>query len=304
MSVFHGHVGVNLSSSKLELVEVGYKDKIYFLENVDEEYFSEFINFKEKETKIITVLQEALNNILIRKNFNTSNISFSLPSNLFKIFEIPYDSNLHKNDLSNHLLWEFSVLYPSLNKDDYVIRYYQLNENIRKQKLVIVFALERRIINILSKFAGRNNLTLRFVDDEHIASGISANINETISGCVLSVLVSPYYFTLLVSINNQPVYFKRRTIKSFASFEKDFTEEYSLFTKTIKLEEKYEKVFLYGNKYPSSVAEIISEKSESEISYSNPFALIKHSENLKGFNTIKENPTPFSSAAGMAFRLI
>ncbi|PJA97368.1 MAG: hypothetical protein CO129_01660 [Ignavibacteriales bacterium CG_4_9_14_3_um_filter_34_10] len=303
MSVFQGHVGLNLSSAKLDLVEVNYKDKNYFLENVDEEYFSEFISFSEKETKIITILQQALDNILIRKSFNSSNVSFSLPSNLFKVFEVPFDNTLHKNDLANHLSWEFSVLFPSLKREDYVIRHYQLEMNIRKKNLLILFALERRIINILNKFSARNNLTMKFVDDEHIASSIATNLSEITNGNILSVFIGLHYFTVLVMNNNQPVYFKKTSVKSYANFEPVFVEEYRRLIDTINEEMKFEKVFLFGYKYPTSIIEVLEKELGSEISYSNPFSVIKSSDKLKEFQLTKNNPAAFASAAGMAYRL-
>lgn len=304
MSIFQSHVGVNLSSAKLELVEINYADKKCFVENVDEEYFSEFINFYDKETKIISILQQAFNNILLRNSFTSTNISFSLPSNLFKIFEIPFESDLHKDDLIRHLDWEFGVLFPAFKKEDYLIRNFKLNEGIRGKNVLSVFAIERRIINVINKFAARNNFVLKYVDNEHVAANTAISVNEPSGENTISFFVGFHYFTTLITSKNLPVYFKRKTFKSFANFQDTFLEEYN-FIKS-KLSENFilEKLFVFGDKYPANIIEIITSVFQLKPNYLNPFVLIKAQYEGKETEVLVNNPTVFSSAAGMAFRLI
>ncbi|GAB4133693.1 MAG: hypothetical protein Fur0015_06910 [Ignavibacteriales bacterium] len=304
MSIFQGHVGVNLSSAKLEVVGINYAEKRCFVENVDEEYFSEFINFNDKETKIISILQQAFDNILIRNSFTSTNISFSIPSHLFKIFEIPFESDLHKDDLANHLEWEFGVLFPFLKKEDYLLRHIKLNEEIRKQKVISIFAIERRIINILNKFAARNNFILKYVDNEHVAANTAIFFNEPTLENAISFYIGFHHFTILVTNKNLPVYFRRKTFKSFAEFSTEFDEEFKLMK--IKLSEDFviEKLFLFGDKYPTNIVEIITSKFELDPNYLNPFEQLNAREEIKESKFLINNPATFSSAAGMAFRLI
>lgn len=304
MSVFQAHAGINLSSAKLELVAINYTDKQCFVENVDEEYFSEFINFDDKETRIISILQQAFDNILIRNRFSSSNVSFSLPSEIFKIFEIPYETDLHKDDLINHLDWEFSVLYPLLNRDDYLIRYFQFNDEVRKPKHLVAFAIERRIINVINKFALRNNLTIKYIDNEHVAASTSMIINELANENIFSVFIGYHHFTIMITDKNLPVYFRKKTLKSFADFKDAFEEEFDTLKDKFTEEYKFEKVFVFGDKYPASVTEVVKSKLDCELNYLNPFSLIKPPDTTQKTTSLVNNPTIFSAAAGMAYRLI
>lgn len=304
MSVFQGHVGINLSSAKLELVEINYTDKRCYLENVDEEYFSEFINFDDKETRIISILQQAFDNILIRKRFSSYNVSFSLPSEIFRIFEIPYEGDLHNDDLASHIEWEFSILYPTLKSEDYLIRHFQYNEEVRKQKILVALAIERRIINVINKFALRNNLNIKYVDNDHIAASTAMIINEYSHENIFSIYIGYHHFTLMVTSKNLPVYFRKKTFKSFADFQNVFDEEYIYMKSKFDEEYKFDNVFIFGDKYPASITEVLKSKLECELNYLNPFALIKTADEPQKTKLYMNNPTVFSSAAGMAYRLI
>ena len=68
MNAFENHAGFNISSSRLQMVEVNFKSDQFHLENVDEVYFNEPLDFThDKETKINSLLQSAYNELLIRK---------------------------------------------------------------------------------------------------------------------------------------------------------------------------------------------------------------------------------------------
>jgi Tfp pilus assembly PilM family ATPase len=112
MSLYKNHAGFQISNSKLRLVEVCNKGDIFSLENVDEEFFFDFLNFNDKETKLISILQNAFNEITLRNQLTSNIVSFTLPSNLFTILDIPYDDALTKKDLQEHINWELSLLMP------------------------------------------------------------------------------------------------------------------------------------------------------------------------------------------------
>lgn len=82
MPGFDNHLGFNISSSKLQVVEVNYVGEQFRLVNVDEAYFNDPIDFEnDKETKISALLQGAFDELIIKKNFNSNSASFTLPSN-------------------------------------------------------------------------------------------------------------------------------------------------------------------------------------------------------------------------------
>jgi len=105
MSFFYNHCGISISESKLQLVEVKYSDNNFIIENVEEEYFNEFLDFNFKETKFISILQSAFNNIIFRKPINAEYISFSLPLELFYINKIPIESTYSPKEQIEYYKW-------------------------------------------------------------------------------------------------------------------------------------------------------------------------------------------------------
>src|ERR1035438_3985362 len=88
MNSFENHAGFNISSSRLQVVEINFKSDQFLLENVDEAYFNERLNLEfDKETKINSLLQSAYNEILIRKPFKCNFVSFTVPLDLFHIMQ-------------------------------------------------------------------------------------------------------------------------------------------------------------------------------------------------------------------------
>lgn len=84
MSGFENHIGFNISSSKLQIVEVNNIGEQFRLVNVDEAYFNDPINFEiDKETKISALLQGAFDELIIKKNLKSTSASFTLPFELF-----------------------------------------------------------------------------------------------------------------------------------------------------------------------------------------------------------------------------
>ena len=67
MAGFENHIGFNISSSKLQVVEVNYVGDQFKLVNVDETYFNDQIDFEnDRETKISALLQGAFDELLIK----------------------------------------------------------------------------------------------------------------------------------------------------------------------------------------------------------------------------------------------
>ena len=68
MNSLENRAGFNISSSKLQVVEINFESGQFELENVDEAYFNEPLNLEnDKETKIASVLQGAFDELLVRK---------------------------------------------------------------------------------------------------------------------------------------------------------------------------------------------------------------------------------------------
>ena len=86
MSLSFNNVGINLSGAKIQVVEVANEGDKFYINRVDEEFFSELLDFNFKEAKIIEILQQAFNEILLRGEFLGKNVTVALPPEIFKTY--------------------------------------------------------------------------------------------------------------------------------------------------------------------------------------------------------------------------
>ena len=117
MSILISQFGLNITENQIQFVEIAKDENHIILENVDEEFFEESINDETKEPKFIHILQNAFNEIILRKPLLSNHISVTIPNSYFKVFEIPTDKNLTKKDLDEYIRWEITKLFPAKSKD-------------------------------------------------------------------------------------------------------------------------------------------------------------------------------------------
>ncbi len=171
MSVAENHVGFNISNSKLQVVEVNYLTDQFRLVNVDEVNFEKPITLDSiTEYELSSLLQSAFQKLQNKKNLNSKIVSFTLPFELFYSMQVPYDTTLLYQDLIEEFKWELSVLYPYVPSKNLVFQYSEIDKTpFSENNLALVFALQRKYLEILDSFCKKNNLKLRFVDNLHIA---------------------------------------------------------------------------------------------------------------------------------------
>ncbi|MCW8849426.1 MAG: hypothetical protein OQJ81_05545, partial [Melioribacteraceae bacterium] len=197
MSILTNQLGLSLSESKIQLVEIVNKENSVYLENVDEEYFEEPIDSDTKEAKFIHILQNAFNEIILRKPVSSSKISVGLPPHYFKAFELPIDKNLTKNDVNEYIKWEISKLFPSY-KSTFSFQKIILNTpNYEQYKKMLVFAIDQNFLKRIHKFCTRNNLKLQFVDNVHIAV-VTLVVENNSAKNILSVFIEDNHISSLL----------------------------------------------------------------------------------------------------------
>ncbi len=307
MTGFENHAGFTITDSKLQVVEVVYNGYQFILENVDEAYFNEQINFeKDKETKISALLQGAFNEIQIKKFLKSTSVSFTLPFDLFYIMQIPYDNTLLHQDLIEEFRWEFSVLYPHIKVDDLVIQYMEIDKNnIYEQNSALVIALHRKYLNMLHEFAVHNNLNLKFVDNVHLASEKALAVSNSLmeKGLILSVYFNNKHLSMIFSLQGKPFYIRNFPLKGAgeipAIIRNEITEN-----KLLKISKNtIDTAFITGDNITDSVVQILRKALDIDFFYFNPFDKIKPNPGLYENNCYVEKNNSFSPAAGIAFRL-
>jgi hypothetical protein len=303
---FDSHAGFTITSSKLQLVEIVNEKNKFFLHNVDEAYFNEPLNFeKDKETKIFSLLQSAFNEMQIKQPLKSGSVSFTLPLDYFLIFQSIYDNTLLHNDLIEEFQWELSILYPFVSAKDYAVQYMEIEKNnIVTQNTAMVVAVQRKILQLLFKFASENNLKLKFIDNSHFASERALSVSEPLTDktLTLSVYFNNKYLSLIYSSLGKPFHFRNYQLTSAGEIPALLQKEL-LFKDQININKNLiDAAYIAGEDISQSMAQSLSRSAGLDFIHFNPFNKIKPFSRLVDNNYFTEKYNSFSPAAGIAFR--
>ncbi len=306
MTLFQNHVGFNITKSKLQLVEVNFNDTGFIIENVDEEFFPDFISPNDKETKLISVLRAAYNSLILKKPLNSKYISFLLPHDFFKVVNIPFDKTLLDKDLNELIKWEFSVLYPHLLVNDYVIQKIKIEEsNLIKTNNIIFFALEKRILNLLSKFAAINNLIIKFVDNAHLAANLtfisSKDFNKQQNSVSIYLTEDTVHFMIYES--STPIFIKSFAYKNIFEIIDCIKDAFASMKEQEIKSELIHKAYVFTDSVTDSIIEQIKTKLNLNLLRVSSFDELPLSEELKNNEIIKRKLNNFAAPLGIALRL-
>ncbi|MDQ7817709.1 MAG: hypothetical protein RDU14_11855 [Melioribacteraceae bacterium] len=306
MPLFHNHVGINLTETKLQLVEISYKQNIFCLENVDQLVFKEPLYSSTEELILIDVLRESFSKINQKKLITSNLLSFSLPNNFFKIFEIPYDDTLTKKDLVEHIRWELSVLYPMYDCKDFLIQYIEVDKsNIRPEYKLIVFALDKKLVGAINKFCKENKYELKYIDNAHLASNAFLHLDKNTARdrITFSFYIDQHFSSLAVFEGLLPFYFK-----IFNDNGEDFFDQLRDSLASLALfnihKENINNAILSGQSVTGEFAENISKAIGVELLKINPFEKLKVEENVRTNPLYLTQFNSFTAAAGIAIRIV
>ncbi|RJP70997.1 MAG: hypothetical protein C4539_05630 [Ignavibacteriales bacterium] len=304
MNVFHNHIGINLTNSRMQLVEVAFAGEDFIVSNIDEAYFNESLDFNEKETKISSLLQNAFNDILIRKPLTGKHVSFTLPQNLFFIAELPLENTLLDADLMEHLQWEFSLLFPYNDIKDFHFQFHRIDSVTPGR--VVVGGLHKKFMKISSDFCSRNELTLMYIDTPHFASDniLKTDTDFSSGKKIISLFVSDGSVTL-------NVYQDEKYIEFHKLFPKNAGEIIPKLIEVIKDSiavggdiGSISKLYVAGDDITEIFMENLKKNIRIEIERHNPFDKIKIDSSLLESNMQFSKQYSFISAAGIAFRIV
>lgn len=304
--MFENHAGINLTETKLQIVEISHKENFFYLENVDQVIFKYPLKNVVDESKLINLFQESFRKINSKKKLNTRYVSFTLPSNFFKIFEIPYDETLTKKDLIEHFRWEISVLFPNVDKDNFYIQHIEVNKSsIRKEKRAVIFALQKNIVSAINSFCKANALELKYVDNSHLASNAFIFMNKefTRDDVVVSLYIDQQYSSIAAMEGVNPFYFKVLNSNGSGIFDEIDSSIASL----KKFEIPYDSiktVVVYGQNITSEFIERVQEKFNLPVNKINPFEHLKVSDQISNSPFYQAQNNSFTAATGIAIRIL
>ncbi len=305
MSLSLVNAGMNITSEKLQLTEVSCQDERFVLENIDEEFFEEILDFNEKETKVINILQTAFDELILRTPLNSDSISITLPPNKFKTFEIPFEVSLSRKDLKQHIKWEFTQLFPDEDENAFLIREIKIvNSNLRIAPTLILLAVRKNYLEILHKFCLRNKLKLKIVDHAHLAAAnIFRGLRNAADQLNLSLYLSDKSFSVMLLDNNYPVYFKNYSIDKAIEVIEKLKIAVELIEKIgIPLPEN-KKGYIAGDNITDTLLTQIKDEVNITFLKLNPFTVIKTNPDLEEKELYNRKYNSFSASTGIAFRL-
>lgn len=299
--------GFKITGIRLQKVELLVENNNTVINNIDEAFFSETLDFDlEKETKFSALLQGAFNELEIRNPLIGKTVSFSLPYNLFLSALLPYDNSLLSQDILFELKWELSILFPNYQIDDYAIQYYEISKNeFLRSNLLFVAAIPRKFLRMLHNFCSKNKLKLKFVDYAHLASdrALSMNYANLSQGLALSIYYNSRVLSLIFYLDGKPFYFR---IKK----EVDASEIADLILNEINSSKffnshlfEFSSAFITGDDITDAGVKSLSKILHIDLTYFNPFKKLQVSPLLAGNKLFQDKFNSFSPAVGIAIRL-
>ncbi len=306
MLLFQNNAGFNITKSKLQLVEVNYTENDFYLENVDEEYFSDFIDSSVKETKFISILQSAFNSLVLRNPLKSNFVSFSLPYDFFKIVTIPFDNTLIEADLKEYVEWEFSVLFPHSYQKEYTLRYAKVdNSDLLKKNKLIIYAVEKRILKLLHKFSIKNNFTIKFVDNVHLSANSiilsDSEFNKLQNSVSIYLTDDSVNFMLLEGAS--PVYLQSFHYSNINDLITAFSDGFNALQKINIDSGLFHKAYIFTDSVSDAIIEQVKTKLNVNLLRLNPFEQILQNPTIKENQLTQKKLLLFSSCLGTVLRI-
>lgn len=301
------HAGLNVSGTKLQLVEVLGSPEGVRLDNLNEVFFAEPIDYKsDNETKILSRLQTAFDEFRFKKPVKSKTLSFSLPLEMFYISQLPFDNTLLHRDNMEEFKWEFSVMYPFLIPDELILQYLEVEKNmIFTKNTALVYAIERKYLKMLEKFCETNDLKLGYIDNAHLASERALALSNSFikQGLRLSVYVADKKLSIILSLDGKTISQKVHNLGNQNNIRQIIEDDLSpSLSKNIK-KGLVQAAYITGESVTDLLVKNLTEKTGITFISFNPFDKLTTTPKILESTLYSQQFNSFSSAAGIAYRI-
>ena len=296
--------GFNVTSSKLQFVEIEKISDKLLVTNLGQTFITPSINFDENGDSVFAEkLQTAFDEITIKNPLKNSAVSFTLPPEIFLTIQLPYDNNLTQAELTEEFRWELSQLFPFISSDELAIKFYELEKGILPGNFnALVVALNKKYLMLLKNFCINNDLSPKLVDNASVTANSFLNNNFQVkdSGTV-NIYNSKNTITLFINILSKPVYVKvfRKTSDDFSNIVLNALSEEKI-KKLISNSLKYG--FFSGDDINNDVLSQFKQSIGLDFVKFNPFQNIELKTDLENLGISAEQYNTFTAATGIAAR--
>ncbi len=301
------HAGLNVSGTKLQLVEVlGSPDGVR-LDNLNEVVFAEPIDYKsDNETKILAQLQTAFDEFRLKKPIKSRTLSFSLPLEMFYISQLPFDNTLLHRDNMEEFKWEFSVMYPFLIPEELILQYLEVEKNmIFTKNTALVYAIERKYLKMLEKFCEQNDLKLGYIDNAHLASERALSLSNSFikQGLRLSIYVSKRKLSIILSLDGKTISQKVHNLGNQNNIQQIIEDDLSPTQSKNIMKGLIQAAYITGESVPDALAKQLTGETGITFVSFNPFDKLTTTPKILESTLYSQKYNSFSSAAGIAYRI-
>jgi hypothetical protein len=298
-------VGINLTSSKLQFVEIEKELVQLQVVNLGQTFISPPIVYDvQDETLIQQQLQAAFDELRIRNPISSNIASFTLPPELFITIQLPYDTNLTQKEIREEFNWEISQLFPFISVDELAIKFYELDDSfLPGRNNALVVALNKSFLLLIKNFCLKNKITPKLVDNASITANSFINNYLDNSKKVISINLfnSKNSITLFINISSKPAY-----VKVFSKHNDDYIgkiiEEISKNNFKEVLTRSFNSAILSGEELGGDLLSEIGRGTGLVFEKFNPFDVVKLKADFHNYELSPEQFSSFTSATGIASR--
>lgn len=297
-------VGINLTSSKLQFVEIEKKSDLLIVDNLGQSFLRPPIIFDEQNEIVIQEqIQAAFDEIKIRTPLKSNTVSFTLPPELFITIQLPYDSNLNQAEIKEEFNWEISQLLPFISIDDLAVKFYELQEGLLPGKNnALIVALNKKYLMLIKNFCVKNYLTPKLVDNASITANSFINsFYNSRNGPTINIFNSRKSISLFINISSKPAF-----VKAFPKDDNEYVnkiiDEISKINIRGVVKNNFNGAIFSGEDLESDLLSEIGRGTELVFEKLNPFEMIKFRQDFNDQQILSEQFSSFISATGIATR--
>lgn len=304
MNDFQRCVGINLTASKLQFVEIEKESDQLKVLNLGQTFISPPIVYDvQDDTLIQQQLQTSFDELKIRNPISSNNASFTLPPELFITIQLPYEANLTQKEIREEFNWEISQLFPFISVEELAIKFYELDGSFLPGKNnALVVALNKNFLVLIKNFCLKNNLTPKLVDNASITANSFINnyLESNKKSAMINIFNSKNSITLFINISSKPAYVK--VFPKQADYINKLIREISRDNFREALNNSFKSAILSGEELDGDLLAEIGRGTELVFEKFNPFEVIKFEPELRNDEITSDQFSSFTSAIGIASR--